>query len=116
MQLPNGIFPPSAIDVVIPIGNQIVDRTPGLAKRDPAIHAACTLFAQLFFRKILVDFEPVIDALEHRTSWSQFAVVVHEASRLTHVAPAPRWPELAEADRECRLGPPALLRARVCIR
>ncbi len=88
MQLADGIFPASAINEIVPVRDEIADGTARLAERNSAVHAASTLLAKLVFRKILVDFEPVVHALEHRTSRRQFPRVIHEAGGLTHVAPA----------------------------
>src|SRR6185312_9170892 len=60
MQLSHRFFPMTAVDEIIPVRNEIVDRTPGMAERHAAIHAARALGSQFFFRKILVDLEPVI--------------------------------------------------------
>src|SRR5215471_15744500 len=53
VKLTDRIFPAPTEDVVIPIGDEIVDGTSGLTERDAAIHAARALLAELFFRKIL---------------------------------------------------------------
>ena len=88
VQLADGFLPASAIDKIVPVRNEIANGTSGLAERHAAIHAASALFTQLFFRKILIDFKPIIDPLGHWPARSQFPRVVHEAGRLTHVAPA----------------------------
>ena len=64
VQLADGFFPAAAIDQIVPVGNEIVDGTAGVAERNAAIHAARALLAQLFFREILIDFEPVVHALQ----------------------------------------------------
>ena len=64
VQLADGVFPASAIDEIVPVGNEVVDRASGLAERNAAIHAAGALLAKLFFGKILIDLEPVVHALE----------------------------------------------------
>src|SRR4029077_13002765 len=92
VQLANGFFPASAIDEVVPIRNQIVDGTSRLAEGHAAIHAACALASQLFFRKIEVDLEPVVDALGHGTLRGQLARIFEETGSLTHVAPVPSVP------------------------
>ncbi len=66
VELADGIFPASAIDEIVPVGNEIADGASSLAEGHAAIHAASALLAQFFFREILIDFEPVVDALEHR--------------------------------------------------
>ena len=88
VQLPDRFFPASAIHQIVPIGNEIVDGTSGLAERHAAIHAARALRAKVFFRKIEIDLEPVVDALRHWTPRCKFARVFQEPGGLTHVAPA----------------------------
>src|ERR1700745_2102599 len=56
MELANRFLPLAAIDVVVPVGNEIVDGTSGLTERHAAIHAACALLAKLLFGKVLVNF------------------------------------------------------------
>jgi hypothetical protein len=48
MQYDQRLLPVAAINEVVPVGNDVVDRAPGIAKRDPAIHAACALDTGLF--------------------------------------------------------------------
>ena len=63
VQLPNRFFPASAIDQIVPVGNEIIDRAAGVAERYAAIHAACALACKLFFGEIQINLEPVVDAL-----------------------------------------------------
>src|ERR1700722_6179758 len=70
VQLANSFLPTASIDQIVPVRNQIADRAPRLAKRNAAIHAASALLAKLLFRKILVDLEPIIDALQNRPARS----------------------------------------------
>ena len=58
--------PPVAIDQIIPVRNDVVQRAPGVAERHAAVHAAGPLRADLVERKLLVDLEPVIDAFFDR--------------------------------------------------
>src|SRR5579862_8666376 len=88
MQLPHCIFPAPVIDQIVPIGNEVVYGTSGLTERYAAVHAACTLLAQLLFRKVLINLEPVIHPLENRTTRRKLTRVIHEARGLTHGAPA----------------------------
>jgi hypothetical protein len=59
----NGGLPAAVVDQVVPVGNEVVDRAAGVAEGDAAIHAARALLALFFFRKRLVNFEPVVDPL-----------------------------------------------------
>jgi hypothetical protein len=92
VQLANRIFPAAVIDQIVPVGNEIADGTAGLAERHAAIHAACALLAKFFFGEILVNFEPVVDPFGDGPARSKFARVIHEAGRLTQVAPAHATP------------------------
>ena len=53
VQLPHRFLPASAIHQIIPVRNQIVDRTAGVAKRHAAIHTARSLRTQLVLGKVL---------------------------------------------------------------
>src|SRR6185295_8642761 len=73
MQLANCFFPAPAINQIVPIRNDVVDRTSGVTERYPAIHATPALCTQLLFRKILIDLEPVVDPLRYRPALRHFA-------------------------------------------
>src|SRR5579864_1010443 len=60
-------------------GNQIVDRASGVAERYATIHAARALCAQLFFGKVLINLEPVVDAFSDRPARGGFARMLHES-------------------------------------
>src|SRR5260370_34854864 len=98
MQLANRLFPTSVINQIVPIGNQVVERTSRLAKRHAAIHAARHLGSKILFGEILIDLEPVIDALSNWTSPGKLARVLHESRVLTHVAPAGPGPQPSAPD------------------
>ena len=68
VQAIEGLAPAIAIDEVVPLGDQVVDGTAGrhvghqvagVAKRNAAIHAARTLFAQLAGAQVLVELVPI---------------------------------------------------------
>ena len=96
VQLPHSLFPASVIDQVIPVRNQVVNGTSGLAERDAAVHAARALRAQFLFRKIKIDIEPIVDTLCDGTARSKFTRVFEESRVLTHGVPArpELWPQL----------------------
>ncbi len=95
VQLPQRLFPTPVIHQIVPIGNQVVDGTSGLAKGHATIHAARALRAKLLFGKIEIDFEPVVDALGNWTPRGKLALVFQEARDLTHVAPLASWAKAA---------------------
>src|SRR5208337_3111883 len=97
VQLPDRLFPTSVINEIVPIGNQIVDRTPRLAKGHATVHAARALGAKIRFGKIEIDFKPIVDALSNRTSRGKLARVFQESRVLTHVAPARPGPSRRRA-------------------
>jgi hypothetical protein len=87
VQLPNGIFPAAAINQIVPVGDDVIDRTSCVTERDAAIHTARALVAQLRLRKILIDFEPIVHAFCDWPARGEFTAVFHEAGGLTHAAP-----------------------------
>ena len=86
----NGGLPTAVVDKVVPVGNEVVDRAAGMAKRYAAIHAAGTLLALFFFGKWLVDLEPVMDPLLNLAAGGLLALNLKKAGILTHAAPL--WP------------------------
>ena len=86
-------LPQAAIDQVVPLGDEVVDRAAGghaaeqragVAEGDAAIHAAGALLAELALLQVVVEFVPVADAFEGRAVQRQFAQVFDEASGFTH--------------------------------
>ena len=49
VELPDRFLPPTAVDEIVPVGNDVVDRASGVAERHAAIHAARPLLARLLF-------------------------------------------------------------------
>ena len=87
------LAPESAVDEVIPLRNQVVDRTTcghaankfaRVTKRNAAIHAAGTLRAEFVLRQMEVKFVPVRRAIESRHVGRDFAKVFDESSRFSH--------------------------------
>src|ERR1022692_1727442 len=87
MQDADGFAPAAAVDEIVPIGNDVGERTAGVAEGHAAIHAAGALRADFFFGEIEVDFEPVVDALRCGAALGQFAGVFEEAGGFTHGRP-----------------------------
>ena len=87
VQHADGLAPAIAIDQIVPIGNDVVQRAAGMAKRHAAIHAARALGANFVLGKILIDFEPVVDALDYRPALGRFPAVFDKAGDFTHARP-----------------------------
>src|SRR5438034_2882416 len=87
MKLPQRFLPASAINKIIPVRNEVVDRASGVAERHAAIHPARSLRAQLLFRKILINLEPIVHALGDWTAGRSLARMLHKSGCLTHGAP-----------------------------
>src|SRR5262249_55941028 len=51
-------LPLVTIDEVVPVGDQVVDRTALVTERNAAIHAACSLVGKLRFRQRLEELGP----------------------------------------------------------
>ena len=109
------ILPAVAIDEIVPVRNDVVDRAARVAERNAAIHAARALHAHFFFRERLVDLEIIVNALRDRTPRRHFTRVFLEAGDLTHESPglAREWfrpapPRRSPGFAECP--------GRVCIR
>ncbi len=88
-----GFFPLPAIDEVVPLGNQVVDRASRghsaeqlsrVAEGDAAVHAARSLLAQRLLGMGEVHLVPVLDAQEQRPIVHRRAIEFHEARRLAH--------------------------------
>ena len=113
VQRADGFFPASVIHEIIPVGNDVVDWASGVAERDATIHASRALGAKFFFGEVLIDFEPVVYALDDRAACGVLARELHESGVLTHGAPAllPR-PEPAAEPPGCIAAANGLRRAR----
>ena len=51
-----------AVDQVVPVGDQVAERTALMAERDAAVHAPRTLGAQLVLGERVVDLEEVVES------------------------------------------------------
>ncbi len=75
-------LPEPAVDEVVPLGDQVVDRATaghagdevaGVAERDPAIHAAGALGTEVVFRQVFMKLLPVLDTFGGACIPRQFA-------------------------------------------
>jgi hypothetical protein len=87
------LAPLAAVDEVIPLRDQVVDRAagghaadqfPGVAERDAAVHAARALLAEFLLLHVGMKLVPVADALGGRAVDGKFAQVFDETSWLAH--------------------------------
>src|SRR6185312_2102562 len=87
MQSFKRVFPATAIDEIVPFGNQIHDRATGmaLAKRHPAIHTARTLSLQLVLGDRLVHLLPIEHTQLDRLALRALTGIFHEPLWITHL-------------------------------
>ena len=88
-----GFLPEPAVNEIVPLGDQVVDRAAAghaadefarMAERDAAVHAARALVAELFLLHVHMEFLPVFGALEGRAVDGKFAEVFDEAGGFAH--------------------------------
>ena len=84
MESTNGFFPAIAVNEVIPIRDDVVERAARVAEGHAAIHAAGRLGAQFLLREFLVDLLEVIDALQNGPARRDFPGVLHESGGFAH--------------------------------
>ena len=97
VQAIEGLAPAAPIDEVVPLGDQIVDRAAGrgLAKRDPAIHAARTLRSKLLLGHVDGELAPAVDSFQRVAVRNRFSRKLFEPSWLSHsLTPLPEGPEV----------------------
>ena len=77
----------TAVDEIVPLRNQVSERTARVAKRDAAIHAARRLRADIRFARRDADLTPVADALFDRAILLFHPIDLQKAARITHRPP-----------------------------
>src|SRR5262249_33278371 len=87
--------PSIAVDEIVPIGNEISQRTAAVAEGNAAIHAARGLILQAGFRKRQVDLVPVVHAIANRPRRMLLALDFDEPRDLTHCSPPPPVPGMS---------------------
>ena len=87
------LAPAAAIDEIVPLGDQVVDRAAGghvghqvarVAERNAAIHAARPLVSQLAVAQVLVELVPIEDAQGRIALGRRLSRELGEAGRLAH--------------------------------
>ena len=99
VQRDEGLAPLVAIDQVVPVRDQIVDRAAVMAKRNAAIHAARGLGAQRRLRQGMHELPPAFLARRRLLIAAVGALDLQEPGRLAHQAPLN--PAAAEAGQYC---------------
>ena len=93
MQAGERFAPEVAIDEVVPLRDQVVDRAAGghaveklagMAERNAAIHATRALVAEFPLLHVHMEFVPVAHAFQRRAVHGQFPQIFDESSWLTH--------------------------------
>jgi hypothetical protein len=88
------LLPQAAVNEVVPLRDQVVDRAAGrhaadelagVAEGNAAIHAARALRAQLLLVHVVMELLPVVDALRRSAIDGQFAEILDEAGWFAHV-------------------------------
>ena len=82
----DGLFPVVAIDQIIPVRDDVADRTTALAERNPAVHASRPLGLDFFLGHGLDKFFPVLDTRLGIFLIEVLALIFHESVYITHRA------------------------------
>src|SRR5690606_17160132 len=100
------VLPPPPVNQVVPLRDQVLHRTPGvaLAERHAAIHATRALFPERLLRDRLVEVVPVLDPEGYRTIPTVDPLELQEPLRVTH---GPRPPFYPNASPPAAAAPPA---------
>ncbi len=84
----DGVAPAVPVDQVVPLGDQIAQRTPVVAERNSAVHAPGRLVLQRVVGEVLVDLVPVPQTQRDRPALRGLAMGdLEEAARVSHWPP-----------------------------
>jgi len=84
VQRDDGALPLVAIDEVVPVRDQIIDRAAFMAERDAAIHATRRLRPQRRLRQRMHELSPRLPARSRLVIAAVDALDLHKSGRLTH--------------------------------
>src|SRR5690606_674571 len=87
MQPVDGRFPAIAVDEVVPVRNQVAERTALMAEGNAAVHAARALFARRRFGRGEIDLAPVLEPLIDRPRLRLDPIELQKSRDLTHAPP-----------------------------
>jgi hypothetical protein len=89
----DGLLPFVPVDEVVPVGNEVAERTALMAEGNAAVHAPRALLAELVGRPRQHDLPPVPQPLLHGAIGLLVALELEESGNLAHVgASCGRWP------------------------
>ncbi len=94
VQLIDRLAPIAGAGQIVPIGDQVAERTCVVTERHPAVHAARGLLAELILGQRLVDLAVVADALGRVPLGRRHPVHLEETARVGHQAAAASLLEL----------------------
>src|SRR5260370_24682127 len=83
-QAPDCLVEAAPVHQVVPLGDQIAERTTLMAKRNAAIHAARCLGAHLLVGRRLDDFAPILNAILDRSLVLLDPTYLQEAFGISH--------------------------------
>jgi len=81
------LTPLVSVHKVIPIGNEVSERTTVVAERNTTVHAPTRLRSNLIGWEILVDLFPVTESDRHGPPLRKFALPLKESCCFTHGQP-----------------------------
>jgi hypothetical protein len=81
------VSPPVSVHQIVPIGDEVAERTALMAERHAAVHAAGRLLRERLLGVGEVDLLPVAHTLGDRPRGPLVALDLEETSRLTHRRP-----------------------------
>ena len=88
MQAIDRVAPVFAVDQVVPVGNQVAERTTVVAERNAAVHATTCLGLHLVEREVVVDLFPVAQPHRHIAARRHLPLPFQKPCDLTHLMPS----------------------------
>ena len=107
VQLADRILEAAVVDEVVPVGDQVAQRTAVVAEGHAAVHAARTLLAQLGLGARELELLVVVHAFGRIPLGDVTALDLQEAAELAHQRPVPR----TASSVRCGVAPPFALAA-----
>ena len=84
MQALAGLAPVLPVDEVVPVRDQVAERTTVVAERNAAVHTAAGLLPKIVLREGFVDLSPVAETDRNRSTFREDAIVLEEAAWIAH--------------------------------
>ena len=83
----DGVVPVVAIDEIVPVRDQVAERTAVVAERDPAVHAPTRLVRQGIGIELFVHLLPVAQPHRDGATLRRLPIPLQEPGRFTHEQP-----------------------------